>query len=110
MATTAPVQQVAQTRNAARVRVLDVRELHEFAGGHIPDAQLIPLPRLVSRVDELDRRDRIYVVCESGSRATEATRYLALHGFDAQPMAGGMSAWRSAGLPTAPGMLAMAGR
>lgn len=110
MAPTAPVHEIAATRAHARVRVLDVRNPDEFTAGHIPGAQFIPLPQLTSRIDDLDRRDRIYVVCESGSRAGEATRYLAGHGFDARPMAGGMAAWRSQGLPTAPGMLAMAGR
>ena len=105
--TTSP-QLVATSRSQAGISVLDVRNPDEFAAGHIAGARLIPLPQLPNRMDDLNFSDRIYVVCESGSRATEAARHLALRGYDVQAMVGGMSAWRSAGLPTVPGMLAMA--
>ena len=105
--TTTP-QLVATSRSQARISVLDVRNPDEFAAGHIPGAKLIPLPQLPQRMDDVKLSHRVYVVCESGSRATQAAHHLALRGYDAQPMAGGMSAWRSAGLPTVPGMLAMA--
>ena len=103
MVPAAPVEVVARSTSHPRVEVLDVRNMDEFAAGHIHGARFIPLPQLPARVHELRRDDRIFVVCESGSRATEATRYLATRGFDVHPMSGGMSAWRSAGLPTVPG-------
>jgi rhodanese-related sulfurtransferase len=90
--------------------VLDVREPHEIAGGHVPGAHAIPLSRLPFRLSELRRDEHYLVVCESGNRSREATAYLRGHGYDAHSVAGGMSAWRSAGLPVRIGLLDGPGR
>jgi rhodanese-related sulfurtransferase len=80
--------------------VLDVREPDEWAAGHIPDAILIPLGQLASRVGELDRDQRIVVVCRSGNRSAEGRDILLGAGFPSvTSVEGGMTDWASAGLP-----------
>lgn len=82
--------------------VLDVREPHEYEIGHVPDSLLIPLGQVVDRVGELEpHRDRtIVVICHGGKRSATACERLAGQGFsDLHNIAGGILAWRRAGLP-----------
>jgi len=80
--------------------VLDVRTPVEYAEVHARPARNIPLSEL--RPDGLaERKDRpIYLLCQSGTRASKAAEQLSLAGY-AQPIVveGGTSAWIKAGLP-----------
>jgi rhodanese-related sulfurtransferase len=64
-------------------------------------AQLTPLGELTARVGELDPGTPITTVCQSGRRSQQAAEALAAAGLRVSTMAGGMNAWRDAGLPTA---------
>jgi len=44
------------------------------------------------------------VVCESGARSAQACAYLGQQGYDVRSVQGGMTAWRSAGLPVETGL------
>ncbi|MBH0082442.1 rhodanese-like domain-containing protein [Salinibacterium sp. SWN167] len=79
--------------------VIDVREPFEYVSGHAPAAASIPLGELVARVEELDRDETVYVICESGGRSAQAVEWLNTQGFDAVNVEGGTSVWRNAGLP-----------
>jgi rhodanese-related sulfurtransferase len=99
----ATVQEADQARSLRRGTVLDVRNADEFAAGHVHDAVFMPLHIVPLRADELDRAETYFVVCESGARSAQACAYLAAQGYDVRSIQGGMSAWRSAGLPTESG-------
>ena len=74
--------------------VLDVREPHEWEAGHIPDATLIPLGQLESRLNEIPDDQEILVVCRSGNRSAQARNILKNEGFkNVTSMAGGMNQW-----------------
>ena len=77
--------------------LLDVRTVPEFDGdlGHIPGAILIPLAELESRMPEIERYkdSEMVVICRSGNRSGQATRFLREKGFNAYNMNGGMLAW-----------------
>lgn len=47
--------------DAGRILVVDVRDAHSFAAGHIPGAVLIPLEQVVSRVAELKASKKVIV-------------------------------------------------
>lgn len=82
--------------------VLDVREPREFEAGHVPDSLFIPLGQIVERAGELDahRGRPIVVICHGGKRSATACERLAKLGFtDLYNIAGGILAWRKAGLP-----------
>jgi rhodanese-related sulfurtransferase len=99
LATTVSVAEAAALRDNGAF-VLDVREPDEWAAGHIPDATLIPLGQLASRLDELDRDRQIVVVCRSGNRSAEGRDILLGAGFPAvTSLEGGMTDWEQAGLP-----------
>jgi rhodanese-related sulfurtransferase len=81
--------------------VLDVREDHEWAAGHIDGAIHIPLGQLPARVGELDPSAQTLVVCHVGGRSARATAWLHAQGHDVINLAGGMEAWEQAGRPVA---------
>ncbi|WP_341955003.1 rhodanese-like domain-containing protein [Salinibacterium sp. TMP30] len=79
--------------------IIDVREPFEYVSGHAPAAASIPLGELVARVEEIDRDNTVYVICESGRRSGQAVEWLSAQGFDAVNVEGGTSAWRDSDLP-----------
>ncbi|EHR50864.1 Rhodanese-related sulfurtransferase [Saccharomonospora marina XMU15] len=98
MSREASVEEFAAAQRAGAL-VVDVREPAEYLGGHVPGARLYPLSSLTSRMAELPRRERIYVICASGNRSAMAASVLEQAGFDARSVAGGMSAWTGDGRP-----------
>jgi rhodanese-related sulfurtransferase len=83
--------------------LVDVREAGEYAEGHVPGAVNIPMGRLPSRLDELDRTNPVHVICASGNRSAAMAEFLAASGFDAVDITGGTSAWIRAGRPVETG-------
>ncbi len=84
--------------------ILDVRQPEEWDAVHIPDATLIPLGELASRVGEVPQDQQVVVVCRSGNRSAEGRDILLGAGFPSvTSMAGGMNDWAASGYPTASG-------
>ena len=81
-------------------QILDVREGFEVAEGMIPGALHIPMGQLGSRLGDLDKDRPIIVVCRSGNRSAAVADALNQAGYTADTMAGGMTVWQRAGLPT----------
>ena len=84
-------------------RVLDVRGPEEYAEGHVPGAELLPVPDLPARLADLPRGEPVYVLCRSGNRSAQAAEYLAGNGIDARSVAGGTDAWLRSGRPVVTG-------
>lgn len=57
---------------SAKVLLLDVRTLEEFAAGHIPGAVLLPYDELAAKFREADKGRPIVVYCRSGRRSAIA--------------------------------------
>ncbi len=86
--------------NDAHAIVLDIRETAEFAAGHLPNAKNIPAAELEKRVAELSAKKPVLVCCASGARAGRAATVLRGAGHEQVfTLAGGIQAWRQAGLP-----------
>src|SRR5947207_15008431 len=60
------------------VAVVDVREVDEFAAGHIPGAKHVPRSYLESRIEAAvpDRATQVILYCASGNRSAYAARTL----------------------------------
>ena len=85
------------------IRLLDVREPHEWAIARIDGAQLIPLGELDRRLDELPRDRDIVVHCKMGGRSAEAVRRLRAAGFrNVTNLTGGILRWSREVDPTVP--------
>jgi rhodanese-related sulfurtransferase len=109
------IDQLVAALAAPRAPVLlDVRDLVESEGGHLPGATVLPRRRIEFRIDALVR-DRLtpIVVIDSGAeispgvrdpRAALAADTLAAFGYrEVAVLDGGVAAWRQAGLPTVSG-------
>jgi rhodanese-related sulfurtransferase len=82
------------------VRIIDVREYPEFAGGRLAGAELIPAGELATRAHELNPDEPVVLVCRSGRRSTAALSQLQELGFaHAAQLKGGIDAWQKEGLP-----------
>jgi len=79
--------------------LLDVREPHEWAAGHVPQATHMPLAQINHRADEIPRDSTVYVICRSGARSARVTLALVGAGWQAVNVGGGMQDWAAAGRP-----------
>src|SRR5690349_12129455 len=80
--------------------LIDIREPDEYAREHIPGARLVPVSSLDAH--EFSREDGKAVVfqCRSGSRTSaHAARLAARAATECYMLAGGLDAWKAAGLP-----------
>ena len=76
-----------------KLNLIDVREVAEVQGGHIPGIVNIPLGLLEFRMHELDKNTPYIMVCRSSARSGQATAFLEAQGYDVTNMVGGMLAW-----------------
>ena len=94
--------QATQLINHRNAIVIDVRDEQAFAAGSVTGARNIPFAKLQERIAELTRfkaRPAV-LVCESGQQSARALATLKAHGFEeTHTLAGGLSAWKQAGLP-----------
>jgi rhodanese-related sulfurtransferase len=87
--------------NREKAVLIDVSEPDEFAKGHPNGARNVPLGKLEGSKDlPSNKALPLVVVCPTGSRASRAAGLLRKAGYEkAQPLAGGLDAWREAKLP-----------
>ena len=89
--------------NREKAVLIDVSEPAEFAASHVSGARNIPLSALQEGHKQLPSNKAlpVVVVCQTGARAARAAGMLRKLGYEkAQPLAGGVNAWREANLPT----------
>ena len=79
--------------------LLDVREDDEWNRGHAADARHIPMGEVPARLNEIDPRAKLYVICKAGGRSQKVAQFLAGNGYEPVNVGGGMLAWASAGRP-----------
>jgi|GEM_PF-7073223 len=98
---TVSVEQARQRLQAdPALRLVDVRNLDEFAESRIARAELLPLPELEKWAPKLDPRKPLVLICRSGRRSGAAAEALAKRGFaSVVSVDGGMLAWEAAGYP-----------
>ncbi len=83
--------------------LVDVREVHEFQIGRIPNSVLIPLGDLPKRLSELDATADIVIHCKMGGRSAKACELLRQNGFkNVTNVAGGILAWSDKVDPSVP--------
>jgi rhodanese-related sulfurtransferase len=78
------------------VTVVDVREPHEFAGGHIPGAINLPLSRF--KPNQIPAGKAPVLICQAGARSGAALRQAHAAGaMHVRHYAGGINGWRARG-------------
>jgi rhodanese-related sulfurtransferase len=82
--------------------IIDVREKTDYAAGHIPNSQHIPLADLAHRLGELEKFKArpVLVNCAPGNAAAKVCTTLTQAGFkEVFALRGGMNGWVEASLP-----------
>ncbi len=88
----------AEAVGAGEVTVVDVREPHEFAAGHIPDSVNLPLSRFHPRDLPSGHDKTVVIICQAGVRSRNALNQAQATGrSDLKHYAGGMAQWRAHG-------------
>ena len=77
--------------------LVDVRQPDEYVEARVPGVQLIPLPELPDRHDEIPEADTVYVICKLGGRSMKACEFLVGQGRTVVNVAGGTTAWIESG-------------
>jgi rhodanese-related sulfurtransferase len=88
------LQQRLQT--GEKILLLDVRNENEYQYCHLADSQLIPLPELMQRVDEVEtpKDHPVVVYCHHGIRSLSGAAILQQFGFtNVSSLHGGIEAW-----------------
>ena len=92
--------QVHALLRARQAVLIDVREPGEFEAERIPGALLFPLSSFDPASLELDGAKRVIFHCGTGRRSGQAaSRVLEAGAGEASHLAGGIQAWKEAGLP-----------
>jgi rhodanese-related sulfurtransferase len=84
------------------LQVIDVREPHERAAGHIQGTRHIELVQLSSQADTVARERPVVFYCRVGARSTMAAQAFRAAGFEAYSMSGGLLRWAQEGRPLSP--------
>lgn len=89
-------QAAERLEGVKNVQVVDVRNPGEFAGGALPGAVNLPLPRLRALMDQLDPTRPVLMNCAGGYRSIAAASLLRANGFaDVSDLLGGWTAWQA---------------
>lgn len=79
--------------------LIDVREPREYKHGHIPQAQVIPLPKIIGDASLVPQDQRVVLLCRTGRRSTKVASFLIERGYEnIVALKGGMLAWERANL------------
>ena len=80
----------------ANIQLLDVRTMEEYTAGHIKNslqANWLDENEFKDRVHYLNKTKPIYVYCASGSRSSNAARFLRKEGFQVFELQNGTTGW-----------------
>jgi molybdopterin/thiamine biosynthesis adenylyltransferase/rhodanese-related sulfurtransferase len=98
-----PVDLAAELANtpSSGPLLIDVREVDEVASGMLDGARRVSREALVQALAGLQggTSERVIVYCATGKRSRLAAARLREAGIEAQSLAGGLVAWKAAGLP-----------
>lgn len=89
------VENLKEKLESDDIVIIDVREPFEYNISNI-DGKLIPLNQLKNRVDEIEehKKDEVVVMCRTGGRSAEATKFLENQGFEnVKNLKGGINEW-----------------
>jgi rhodanese-related sulfurtransferase len=89
-----PAELKARLDRGDKFRLVDVREPDEWAIGHLPTAELMPMSQFQQAVGQLDPEEDIVVYCHHGVRSGRVQDFMKAQGFtNVKNLTGGIDAW-----------------
>ena len=73
--------------------LIDVRENEEYAICNIEPSVHIPMNKIPSHIDKLDKDTGYAIICHSGVRSLAVTQYLVSLGYNVKNVIGGIDEW-----------------
>ena len=73
--------------------LIDVREEEEYSLWNIDPSVHIPMNKIPSHLDKLDKDTSYAIMCHSGIRSHNVCFYLQNHGFKVKNVVGGIHQW-----------------
>lgn len=98
-----PAQELADLLARNGAILVDVREADEFAAGHVAGAHSMPLSRFRASALPTDGDKQLILMCAAGRRSAMALKKATARPDIDTHLAGGLAAWRAAGLPVVAG-------
>ncbi|WP_060875351.1 rhodanese-like domain-containing protein [Myroides odoratus] len=91
-----PVAFESQIANK-KVQLIDVRTPKEYKEGTILNAINIDFldESFLKKLEQLDKKQPVYIFCQSGKRSAAAAEKMQEAGFDVVELAGGYKAWKA---------------
>lgn len=78
-----PQEHLKEMKDSQEIKIVDVRNPPEWSiQGVYKGSKRIPLAELENRINEIDPKSRIHLLCKSGVRSTIAFSILKKHGFE----------------------------
>ena len=73
-----------------KINIIDVRPADYYEKGHIPNALHMPYSQIEDRLDELNKDEHYYTICQDGKGAKKTAETLDQHGFKGTRVLQGM--------------------
>ena len=87
------VNELKDSLDKKELKLIDVREDEEYAICNIEPSVHIPMNKIPSQLDKLDKDTGYAVICHSGVRSHNVCFYLQNHGFKVRNVVGGIHQW-----------------
>jgi hydroxyacylglutathione hydrolase len=89
------VETLKEELEKGQVKVIDVREEHEFESGHIKESKNIYVGEIMEELDKIPKGKLVCLTCRSGGRGGIAASLLKEKGYEVSNLLGGMNAWKA---------------
>lgn len=73
-----------------KINIIDVRPADYYEKGHIPNALHMPYSQIEDRLDELNKDEHYYTICQDGKGAKKSAELLDKQGFKVTRVTQGM--------------------
>tara|TARA_Y100001935_G_scaffold114118_1_gene94587 strand:- start:979 stop:1293 length:315 start_codon:yes stop_codon:yes gene_type:complete len=87
------VKELKDSLDKKELKLIDVREIEEYAICNIEPSVHIPMNKIPSHLEKLDKDTRYAIICHSGVRSHNVCFYLQNHGFKVRNVVGGIHQW-----------------
>jgi len=94
------VRTAHQWMTKGEAEIVDVREASEYTAIHIPGVRHVPLGGVRQAGLKPEGGKKLLFICAAGGRSMRACAMVPGKSEDVYSVAGGMGAWKGAGLPT----------
>ena len=89
------VKKLKDSLDTKELVLIDVREEEEYAICNIEPSLHIPMNKIPSHLDKLDRDTGYAIICHSGVRSHNVCFYLQNYGYKVRNVVGGIHQWAS---------------